>query len=501
MSSEVDSVVNHSVEEDDLQPLNGAGGSDDDADLFGDVDDDEAEQIQEYGSFSPDLSPELTLNSLHRRLDDSELDSGDDEARHDRVAATVEDEDAVYEEQKQLKLLDVDIARIKPPEGDELFLANIPEFIGIKHKAFDYATYEPPTKPHDGREPSEATKFSPFSTANTSIFWRRDPQNPANIQSNARIIRWSDDSFTLQIASKPTEQYRISTTAMRPGWPRKPATSQQTQPEHYDPSRESNNFFGAPHSTPGMDLQIVAPFDASMKIQPTGDTADAAELKLRETIAATSRLTDPQDNFKSVKVDPQLAKKEAEKAEKEVAKSIRKRENAQDRQFQRRDKVLGRSGLSRSTGLTVGGLEDDMPTARGSKAQGRRRRTNRHGDILSDEDEDDEAYRRRGREDEYDREDDFLADSDEEPETYEDDDAEEPAEEDDPDKDDLEIKGRRTVLEGRTRGGARDRDRERTPKRQRDEAEEDAEAEDDPDTRRPAARRQRRVLDDDEEDE
>ncbi|KAJ9608900.1 hypothetical protein H2200_006671 [Cladophialophora chaetospira] len=495
MSAEVESAVHPSLEEDDLPGLNGTVGSDDDGDLFGDEDDDEADQT----------------DNLHRRLDDSELDSGDDEARNDRVAATVEDEEAVYEEQKQLKLLDVDVARIKPPEGDELFLANIPEYLGIKHKAFDYATYEPPTKPHDGRDPSDANKFSPFSTANTSIFWRRDPQNPDNIQSNARIIRWSDGSYTLQIASKPTEQYRISTTAMRPGWPRRPPTSQQPgsqpqsqpQPEHYDPSRESNNFFGAPHSTPGMDLQIIAPFDASMKIQPTGDTADAAELKLRETIAATSRLNDTAENFKSVKVDPSRAKKEAEKAEKDVAKAARKRENAQERQFSRRDKVLGRGGLGgRSTGLTVGGLEDDMPTARGVKAKGRRRKTNRHGDILSDEDEDDEAYRRRGREDEYDREDDFLADSDEEPETYEDDDAEEPAEEDDdPDKDDLEIQGRRTVLEGRTRGGGRDRDRERTPKRQRDEDEEDAEAEDDPDTRRPAARRQRRVLDDEDEDE
>ncbi len=437
----------------------------------------------------------LTPRSQHRRLDDSELDSGDDEARNDRVAATVEDEEPLYEETKQLKLLNVDVARINPPEGDELFLASIPDFIGIKHKAFDYATYEPPTKPHDGREPSEA-KFSPFSTANTSIFWRRDPQNPENIQSNARMIRWSDGSFTMQIASKPTEQYRISTTAMRPGWPRKAGASQQQQ-EHYDPSKESNNFFVAPHSTSGMDLQIVAPFDASMKIQPTGDTADEAERKLREAIAATSKLNDAPENFKSVKVNPALAKLEAEKAERDIAAAARKVERAQDKQLGRRDKVLGRSGGGRSTGLTVGGLEDDMPTNRGSKAAARRRKLNRHGDILSDEDEDDEAYRRRGREDEYDRDDGFLADSDEEPETYEDDAAEEPAEEDDPDVDDLGIEGRRTVVKGRTRGGARDK----TPKRSRDEGEEDAAAEDDPETNQRAPRRQRRVLVEDEEDE
>ncbi|KIW73016.1 hypothetical protein PV04_01171 [Phialophora macrospora] len=471
MSADVESAGNPSPEEDDVPDLNGEGASDDDGDLFGD-DEDEPQ------------------NNLHRTLDDSELDSGDDQGRNDRVATTVEDGEGIYEEQKQLKLLDVDVARIKPPEGDELFLVNIPEFLGIKHRNFDYATYEPPAKPHDGSD----GKFSAFSTANTSLFWRRDPQNPENIQSNARVIRWSDGSFTLQIASKPTEQYRISTTAMRPGWPRKTAHQ-----EHYDPTKESNNYLGAPHQTIGMDLQIVAPFDASMKIQPTGDTADAAELKLRQSIAAKAQLNDIPSSFKSVKVDPELARKKAEQAEKEVARTARKREAAAERQFTRRDKVLGRSGLGRSTGLTIGGLEDDMPTARGVKAKPARRKSNRRGDILSDEDEDDEAYRRRGRQDEYDREDDFVADSDEEPEVYEDDAAEEPEaeEDDDPDNDDLEIEGRQTVVENRTRGGARDR--ERTPKRSRNDDDDDAEAEEDTEARRPAPRKLRRIVDDDSE--
>lgn len=43
MSAEVESVVNPSFEEDGLEGLNGENGSEDDADLFGD-DDDEANQ-------------------------------------------------------------------------------------------------------------------------------------------------------------------------------------------------------------------------------------------------------------------------------------------------------------------------------------------------------------------------------------------------------------------------------------------------------------------------
>ena len=417
----------------------------------------------------------------------------------------MEDEEGQYEEQKQLKLLDVEMARVKPPEGDELYLLTMPDFLGIKHRSFDPATYEPPTKPHDGRDmlKDTAVRFSPYSTANTSVLWRPDPKNPEVIQSNSRIIKWSDGSCTLQIASKPTEQYRISTTAMRPGWPKKQSSSQH---HDYDPNRETNNYLAAPHATPGIDLQIVAPFDASMKIQPTGDTADEAEIQLRQSIASLSQQTEAPTAFKSVKEDPEMAKRAAEQFEKERAKADRRREAAQDRQFTRRDKVLGRSGLSRSggAGLSVEGLEDEMPMARGSRALQKRRKSNRRGDIYSD-DEDEDNYRARNRADEYDREDGFLADSDEEIETYEDD-ANEEAEaedDDDPDHDDLVIEGRQTVLKGRTRGGARDRGRERTPKRTANDAEEDQDAEGEEDTeatKRPAPRKKRRVIDDEDEE-
>lgn len=59
------------------------------------------------------------LHSLTRKLDDSELDSGDDEGRADRVAATVEDED-IIDDEKELKLLNTEMVRVKPPEGDEV---------------------------------------------------------------------------------------------------------------------------------------------------------------------------------------------------------------------------------------------------------------------------------------------------------------------------------------------------------------------------------------------
>jgi len=271
------------------------------------------------------------------------------------------------------------------------------------------------------------------------------------------------------------------------------------QPD-YDPNKDSNIYLCAPHTGAGLDLTVTAPIDASLKVLPTGDQADDSVLKLQASLAAATQSHDPLLNLKQVREDPELAKKAAEMFEKDRMRTARKREAAEDRLLMRRDRVLGRSGhggIGRA-GLSVAGLEDDegMPAARARKAANlRRKKANRRGDIYS-EDEDDTMPRGRTREDEYDREDDFLADSEEEPEVYDDAEGEEvePEEDDDPDVDDLEIVGRKTVLDERKRGGERRVDREGTPKRSADD---DAVER----TGSPQVRKKRRVIDDDEEDE
>lgn len=411
-------------------------------------------------------------------------------------------------------MLQVDLARIKPPEGDDLYFLNMPPFLGVKHKAFQPSTYEPPTTPHGARDKTKSeveSKFSAFSTASTTMFWRRDPKTPSLIQSNTRLVRWSDGSMTLQIASQPKDHYRVSTNPLRQGWPKKQGgaggggTSQD-----YDPNKDTHNYLAAPHAVVGVDLQIVAPFDATLKIQPTGEEEDESVLKLQQSLAAATEQHDPIAALRPTRIDPELAKREAEKFEKERVRANRKVEAAQERLITRKDRVMGRAGMGGrlgGAGLSIAGLEDEdgMPGARGSnfKAKAKRRKTNRRGEIYSD-DEDEDTHRGR-REDEYDREDDFLAASDEEPEIYDDDGDEVEAEdEDDPDVDDLEIEGRDTVVNSRTRGEQQGRSRggrERgsTPKRP-------ASDDDDDDAGplpqgSPQRGKRRRFIDDDDEDE
>lgn len=477
------------------------GDDSDDGDLFGD-----------------DNEEEVVERENQRTLDDHELDSGDDEGRADRLANTVEDYD-VEEEQKETVMCDVDVAPIRPPEGNELYLLNMPPFIGLNPQNFHYPSYEPPTQAHDASQMKPEEKFSSYSTATSTIYWRRDP-NPKNsdtLQSNARIIRWSDGSLTLQLASKPTQQYLVTATALRQNY-NTGKNRIAPVPIPYDPNRDTHNYLAAPHITSGLDAQIVRPLDAALRIQKSGDLANESVNRLKAELARAGDVGNPLDTMIKLKTDPEFQRLQAEKAEKDAMRAARVRENAQQRNNARKDGVLGRSGLGRSggaIGLSIGGLEDDegMPTSArgagrgkgrgGAAAAAKRRKTNRHGEIYSDG-EDDTLPRGRTREDEYDREDDFLADSEEEPETYEDDE-ELPEDEDEEGEEDQDAEGEVDEDVGGVVPEQRRperKERERTPKRPAaDDDDDEGEGEGAGRASPGQIRKKRRVIDDEDDDE
>lgn len=322
------------------------------------------------------------------------------------------------------------------------------------------------------------------------MFWRHDPSDSTNLQSTARFVRWSDGSLTIQLATKPSAQYPVNVIPLRQGFNKKlpPGTN-------YNPSMDSYTFLAAAHATPVIDLQLVRALDANLKIQPSSGAADEADQRLRDALQAQKDADNPMIRMKDIKEDPELARKAAEQFEKERIRAQRRRENAEERATTRRDNTLRRGGLGRSgAGLSVAGLEDDMgmPISRGKKAY--KRKTNRHGEIYS-EDEDDTMPRGRTREDAYDPDDGFVAGSDEELVEYEDDDGILD------DEEDFAERKREPADEGRQRRGG-------TPKRSRmDEISEDEDAEGEPDDevlaqqspQRP--RKQRRLVVDDEEEE
>ena len=188
----------------------------------------------------------------------------------------------------------------------------------------------------------------------------------------------------------------------------------------YNPRLDSHTFLASPHEAVSL-LQITNHVTSSLAVQSYADQDDDALIKLQESIAAANKGHKGTEGVEIIHIteDPELAKKKAEVAQKELQKAARRRQQQEDKERDRSNRVFGRSGLrpgGYGGGLTVGGLEDDegtaRPKARPSKPKAKRPR--RRNSEYSDEEE--FTTRGRTREDEYDEDDGFLVGSDEEPE-------------------------------------------------------------------------------------
>ncbi|KAJ5587897.1 uncharacterized protein N7459_003662 [Penicillium hispanicum] len=380
---------------------------DNDADLFGSDGEEGGLENLEYATL---LELQIAQNTNqassrgHRTLDDERLDSGDDEDRYDRRGDRMDevaDEEHVAEE---LNIMDVDLARAPIPmtNDGQVYTMRIPEFLSIESEEFNPETYVAP----------------PYSTAATSLCWRKAPNDESQLQSNARMIQWEDGSITLQLASAPLEQYRIQSKPLAP----------LSKSGDYDTKLDSHVYLGAAAET-AMMFRLTSHVTHGLTVLPTTLETDDAVQKLQESLAAASRgskqTADGSAPVIDMREDPELAQRKAEHMEKEAIKAERRRQMLADREA---DRDRGRRAAPRplQTGLSVGGLEDDGLLT--TRPRGKPRRTNRRGEINTD-DEDDYG-RGRTREDEYDEDDGFLVGSDEDVEEEAEDDEEELEDED-----------------------------------------------------------------------
>ncbi|KAJ5489633.1 hypothetical protein N7539_004523 [Penicillium diatomitis] len=365
---------------------------DDDADLFGSDGSD--------GGFGDTDQP-------HRNLDDEQLDSGDDEGRYDRHHKT---DGAFDEEPRSLTIAEMTIARAPVPatSGPEVYTMRVPDFLSIESEEFNPETYIAPA----------------YSTASTSLCWRRDPEDENKLQSNARIIQWEDGSITLQLASNPTEQYHVSSKPLAP----------LSKSGEYNTKLDSHVYLGAGLEQAEL-FRLTSHVTHGLTVLPTALESDEAVQRLQESLAAATRAgktnTDGGLGLVAINLaeDPELAARKAEQMEKEATRAERRRQQLADREADRSRRVAAPRTMG--NGLSVGGLEDDG--SRPARPRAKPRRTNRRGEIMTDEEEDYGRGLGRTREDEYDEDDGFLVGSDEEIEEEGDDDDEEELEDEDMD--------------------------------------------------------------------
>ncbi|MCJ1262005.1 hypothetical protein MMC22_001874 [Lobaria immixta] len=390
---------------------------DDDGGLFGDGSDEEGVRILE-----PSIKP--------RKLDDEELGSEDDE---DRAHLNGDDLDGSGNEEiheRAQTILDVNIGRhaIPKPSDGELYLLQFPNFLGIDPKAFHHSNFQPPVTDHHSSEPPSST-FSSYQTSNNTVRWRYSPSKPSEVQSNSRIIRWSDGSITLQLASNPREQYELTAKPLAPSHNNflKPTNSAANRGRAangtpaYNSRLDSHTYLATPHEHASL-IRITNHVTSSLAVQSSSDQNDDALVRLQQSLAAATKgnktAADGGLEIISISEDPEQAKKRAEVAEKEKLRAQRRRQMQEERERDRANRVLGRSGLRTGglgAGLTVGGLEDDdgMATTRARMTKPKSKSRRRNSEYSEEED-----YRGMGRtrEDEYDEDDGFLVRSDEEPE-------------------------------------------------------------------------------------
>lgn len=386
-----------------------------------------------------------------------------------------------------------------------MYLLKMPSFMTVEPNAWHHTTFQPPTTDHHNFGRPASDTFSASRTALSTLRWRHSPSNPQQLQSNARILRWSDGSLTLQLASDPGTQYELDGKAVAPPQrnPIKPTpTSIQSgnkggrqgmgihPGEKFDSRRDAFTYLCRPYDENGTMI-VAQKITTGLTVRAPSDEEDEAVLKLKASLAAANASKHSmEENMHMIPTDenPEKARNDALAAMKEIEKKNKKTQAAQEREAARANRALGRSGLQSSRyggGLNASMLEDDEEgggsgRARGAQQKRPKPRRRRNSEYSEDEDF---GRKRFSREDEY-EEDDFLVGSDEEEEVVEDD--------DDPDDG--------IVEEERPR-------RERTPKRGREEVDEEDDApgeeeEDVPTQGRGAGGvKKRRVVDDEDEDE
>lgn len=258
-----------------------------------------------------------------------------------------------------------------PGADQHLYLMKIPSFLTMEPQLFDPEKFVLPSV-----DPTDTT--SAYTKATTSIRVRRDPKGSGQLQSNARIIRWSDGTMSLQIASSPN-LYDL---------PRKDLTTPPTDTSKYSAAQNSHIYLLDPHETAGT-LRVVGHATQSLNVVSASVNlaSDHAIQRLHSELASAipSAARSTPLEISELK-DPEAERKEAEKIAKERERANKKLE-AQRRRARERDplEAAARRSYAKVTGTRS--KRDSPPISMG---------------------------RGRGREDEYDLEDEFIEEGSEE---------------------------------------------------------------------------------------
>jgi len=358
------------------------------------------------------------------------------------------------DEQQTFRSIDVSLPRHACPDqcNDDLYLMRIPSTVNFQQQIFYPENFTMP-------KATEDSTVSPYTMATTTIRVRKSPANPSALQSNARVVKWSDGSLSLQIASSPN-LYDLTSKPLAP-----PQNSRS-----YDAAQDSHTYLLTTHESAGM-LRFIGHVNTHLNLLPTSTSQANAEAvnRLQERLyQAQSTRGARGRGAQALEIsdmrDPEAERKEAEKQHRDKEKLAKKAEAKKAR--------ASRNGA---------GADEDRAAARRSYPRNSHTtRSKRDSPPIG-------GKGGRSKEDEYDLEDDFL-------EKSEDEEVDEMEESED--------EGDRRRGHGKKKAVKK---RIPSPEEEDEEEEEEEEAEFTDRERAPSrtvrAGKRRRVIDDDEEDD
>jgi len=98
--------------------------------------------------------------------------------------------------------IDVEVPKIQTDLGREIHFVKLPNFLSVESRPFDQDTYE--DEMEDGEQQDEEGRTRLKLKVENTIRWRqeRDKEGQPVIQSNARMVKWSDGSYSLHLGNE-----------------------------------------------------------------------------------------------------------------------------------------------------------------------------------------------------------------------------------------------------------------------------------------------------------
>ncbi|ODQ66573.1 Leo1-domain-containing protein [Nadsonia fulvescens var. elongata DSM 6958] len=275
-------------------------------DLFNDNEDDEGNQ-----------SDSITSRQENRAAAEEEDDDEDifgEDSDDDNRNAPVADDDQEVEDMEEIEQREIELAIPRYPKShipeSDIYFSRVPAFLSIDPRPFDPTTFLSSTveemKNADNNDKSQRIRLKNENT----VRWKygKDESGDVTMESNARFVRWSDGTTSLQLGN---ELFDISEKTVQ------------------------DTFLGTMHEDEEI-LQVAAIVNKNMTFVPTS-TSSRTHKRLTEALNKKQEKQASVSRYATTD-DPDKIRREAEKAE---DASIRARRKLESKRKLNEDRMFG----------------------------------------------------------------------------------------------------------------------------------------------------------------